>query len=69
MRGGMTSLTLQAVEPAVWVVLCQVLVKLRLTTRAKTVEMQGKVYKEGDWISLNGSTGEVYDGQVPQLRT
>ena len=21
-------------------------------------------YKEGDWISLNGSTGEVYDGQV-----
>ena len=33
--------------------------------KAKTVEMYGKVYKEGDWISLNGSTGEVYDGQVP----
>ena len=31
----------------------------------KTVEMGGKVYKEGDWISLNGSTGEVYNGQVP----
>lgn len=27
--------------------------------------MYGKVYKEGDWISLNGSTGDVYDGQVP----
>ena len=33
--------------------------------KAKTVQMSGKTYKEGDWISLNGSTGEVYDGQVP----
>ncbi|MBD5370345.1 MAG: pyruvate, phosphate dikinase [Bacteroides sp.] len=32
---------------------------------AKTVKMGDKVYKEGDWISLNGSTGDVYDGQVP----
>ncbi len=31
----------------------------------KTVEMGGKTYQEGDWISLNGSTGDVYDGQVP----
>ena len=30
----------------------------------KTVEMGGKVYHEGDWISLNGSTGEVYEGLV-----
>ncbi|MDE5808527.1 MAG: pyruvate, phosphate dikinase, partial [Muribaculaceae bacterium] len=32
--------------------------------KAKTVTMGGKTYKEGDWISLNGSTGDVYDGQV-----
>ena len=32
--------------------------------KAKTVTMDGKVYNEGDWISLNGSTGDVYDGQV-----
>ncbi len=32
--------------------------------KAKTVEMSGKVYHEGDWISLNGSTGDVYDGEV-----
>ncbi|MDE6009148.1 MAG: pyruvate, phosphate dikinase [Muribaculaceae bacterium] len=32
--------------------------------KAKTVEMNGKVYHEGDWISLNGSTGDVYDGEV-----
>ncbi len=31
---------------------------------ARTVAMGGKVYKQGDWISLNGSTGEVYDGLV-----
>lgn len=31
---------------------------------ARTVTMGGKVYKQGDWISLNGSTGEVYDGLV-----
>ena len=33
--------------------------------KAKTLTMDGKTYNEGDWISLNGSTGEVYDGQVP----
>ena len=32
--------------------------------KAKTVEMDGKVFHEGDWISLNGSTGDVYDGEV-----
>jgi len=33
--------------------------------KAKTLTMGGKTYNEGDWISLNGSTGDVYDGQVP----
>ena len=32
---------------------------------AKTVEIEGVVYKEGDYISLNGSTGQVYAGEVP----
>mgnify|MGYP004446194587 FL=1 len=32
--------------------------------KAKTVAMGGKVYNEGDCISLNGTTGEVYDGLV-----
>ncbi len=39
--------------------------EIKVDYAAKPVEMGGKVYKEGDWISLNGSTGEVYDGQVP----
>ena len=33
--------------------------------KARTVEIDGLVLKEGDYISLNGSTGEVYAGQVP----
>jgi pyruvate,orthophosphate dikinase len=31
---------------------------------AKTVSACGHVLKEGDWISLNGSTGAVYAGKV-----
>jgi pyruvate,orthophosphate dikinase len=27
--------------------------------------VDGSVYKEGDWISLDGSTGKVYEGKVP----
>jgi pyruvate,orthophosphate dikinase len=31
---------------------------------AKTVTAAGKVLREGDWMSLNGSTGTVYAGQI-----
>ena len=37
---------------------------LRIDYSAKTMQIDGKTYKEGDYISLNGSTGEIYDGQV-----
>ncbi|MFW5753463.1 MAG: pyruvate, phosphate dikinase [Marinilabiliaceae bacterium] len=37
---------------------------VRLDYRARTMTIDGRVFKEGDWISLNGSTGEVYDGKV-----
>lgn len=32
--------------------------------KERTVQMGGKTFHEGDWISLNGSTGDVYDGLV-----
>ncbi|KGN94107.1 pyruvate, phosphate dikinase [Porphyromonas crevioricanis] len=32
--------------------------------KARSVEVDGTVLKEGDWLSLNGSTGEVYEGKV-----
>lgn len=37
---------------------------VKLDYRARTMTIDGKVYHEGDWISLNGSTGEVYEGKV-----
>jgi pyruvate,orthophosphate dikinase len=30
-----------------------------------TVVIGGKTFKEGDWITIDGSTGEVYDGSLP----
>ncbi|MBM6992654.1 MAG: pyruvate, phosphate dikinase [Prevotella sp.] len=32
--------------------------------KSRTVEIDGTVLREGDYISLNGSTGEVYFGEV-----
>ncbi|MCH5227527.1 MAG: pyruvate, phosphate dikinase [Muribaculaceae bacterium] len=64
MRGGMTS---HAAVVARGMGKCCVsgAGDIKVDYKEKTVEMGGKVYKEGDWISLNGSTGEVYNGQVP----
>ena len=37
---------------------------LNIDYKARTVEVDGVLLKEGDYISLNGSTGEVYQGKV-----
>ncbi len=37
---------------------------LNIDYKARTVEIDGVTLKEGDYISLNGSTGEVYFGEV-----
>ena len=34
-------------------------------TRVMTID--GETWQEGDWISLNGSTGEVYDGKIETM--
>lgn len=64
MRGGMTS---HAAVVARGMGKCCVsgAGEIHVDYHAKTVEMGGIKYNEGDWISLNGSTGEVYDGPVP----
>ena len=38
---------------------------INIDYKARTIEIDGTVLKEGDFISLNGSTGEVYMGEVP----
>ena len=37
---------------------------LKIDEEAKTLTVCDKVYHEGDFISLDGSTGNVYDGQI-----
>jgi len=37
---------------------------IKIDYKARSIEMSGKTYKEGEFISLNGSTGEVYDGMI-----
>ncbi len=38
---------------------------INVNYKERTVEIEGVVYKEGDYISLNGSTGQVYAGEIP----
>ncbi|NLZ70356.1 MAG: pyruvate, phosphate dikinase [Clostridiaceae bacterium] len=33
--------------------------------KKQMIDPAGKVYGEGDWLSLDGSTGQVYDAQLP----
>jgi pyruvate,orthophosphate dikinase len=40
-------------------------VKIDYKTRIMTID--GQEFKEGDWISLNGSTGEVYEGKIATI--
>ena len=37
---------------------------MHIDYKTRTCEASGKKFKEGDWISLNGSTGEVFNGKV-----
>ncbi|MEG2701979.1 MAG: pyruvate, phosphate dikinase, partial [Clostridia bacterium] len=41
--------------------------ELRINEDAKTLTVGGKVYHEGDELSLDGSTGNVYYGMIPTV--
>ncbi len=62
-RGGMTSHAALVARQMgkVCVAGCSVL-EIDYTTHTMTVK--GKIIKEGDWISLDGATGEVIEGKV-----
>lgn len=40
---------------------------VQVNYKARTMSIDGNQYKEGDWISLNGSTGEVYADKIPTI--
>ena len=41
--------------------------EIKMDEENKKFELSGKTYREGDWISLNGSTGDIYDGAIPTV--
>ncbi len=39
----------------------------KIDAKGRSFTANGQTFKEGDWISLNGSTGEVYAGKVATI--
>ncbi|MBU0761910.1 MAG: pyruvate, phosphate dikinase, partial [Candidatus Altiarchaeota archaeon] len=63
-RGGMTSHA--ALVARGWGKCCIVgAAGIEVDAHAKKMVAGGKTYKEGDWVSLNGTKGYVYEGQLP----
>ncbi|MFI5372212.1 MAG: putative PEP-binding protein, partial [Candidatus Eisenbacteria bacterium] len=40
---------------------------LRVEEKTRTMTVDGRVVREGEWISLDGSTGKVFMGQAPTI--
>jgi len=40
---------------------------IKMDEENKKFELAGKVYNEGDFISIDGSTGNIYDGIIPTV--
>ncbi len=65
-RGGMTSHA--ALVARGWGKCCIVgCSALNINLKNKTINVNGKVIKEGDWITLNGTKGRVYEGKLKLL--
>ncbi|MDP2937706.1 MAG: pyruvate, phosphate dikinase [Candidatus Omnitrophota bacterium] len=65
-RGGMTSHA--ALVARGWGKCCIVgCASLHVDSIKKELLADGKVLKEGDWITLNGTKGNVYEGKLPMM--
>ncbi|MFA6032512.1 MAG: pyruvate, phosphate dikinase [Myxococcota bacterium] len=65
-RGGMTSHA--ALVARGWGKCCIVGAgSMAVDVHTKTFAANGKTYAEGDWISLNGTKGCVYEGEIPMV--
>src|SRR5690606_16125253 len=40
---------------------------VRIDLEKRQMDSNGKVIKEGEWISVDGTTGEVFAGQIPTI--
>jgi len=41
--------------------------EIKIDYKARTLTVQGDVFKEGDWVSLNGSSGEIYEDKIKTI--
>ncbi|MEA3503981.1 MAG: pyruvate, phosphate dikinase [Bacteroidota bacterium] len=41
--------------------------EVNINYKERTLSVNGKTFHEGDWVSLNGSTGDVYEDRVPTM--
>jgi pyruvate,orthophosphate dikinase len=65
-RGGMTSHA--ALVARGWGKCCIVgCGALHVDYAQRELRIEGKVFKEGDWITLNGTKGNVYEGKLPMM--
>jgi len=40
---------------------------IKMDEENKQFELSGKTFHEGDWLSIDGSTGKIYDGAIPTV--
>ncbi|MDP1854076.1 MAG: pyruvate, phosphate dikinase [Candidatus Omnitrophota bacterium] len=65
-RGGMTSHA--ALVARGWGKCCVVgCSALHIDYKAREIHADGKVLKEGDWVTLNGTKGNVYEGKLSMM--
>jgi pyruvate, orthophosphate dikinase len=65
-RGGMTSHA--ALVARGWGKCCIVgCSAMHVDLEKKTVQVADKILKEGDWVTLNGTKGNVYEGKLPMM--
>ncbi|MDH4233310.1 MAG: pyruvate, phosphate dikinase, partial [Nitrospirota bacterium] len=65
-KGGMTSHA--ALVARGWGKCCIVgCSALNISLQKKEIQVNGKILKEGDWITLNGTKGRVYEGKLDLL--
>ncbi|PIQ89540.1 MAG: pyruvate, phosphate dikinase [Candidatus Omnitrophica bacterium CG11_big_fil_rev_8_21_14_0_20_42_13] len=65
-RGGMTSHA--ALVARGWGKCCIVgCGAMHVDYENKTFSVDGKTFKEGDWVTLNGTKGNVYEGHLPMM--
>ncbi len=41
--------------------------EIKIDEENKQFELAGRIFKEGDWISLDGSTGNIYGEEIPTV--